>query len=120
MSFLVKRSTGHQAPISVKKQLYFSLVRSNLEYCSQVWGGINKHDTVKLERVQRRATRYILGYPKAKNYNVRLSELDIIPLSYRREINDFVLFYKCQNNLCDFNVSDHVTFTCNRPNDRLT
>ena len=113
MSYLVKRSVGHSAPIPVKKQLYLSLVRSNVEYCSQVWGGISKQENVMLEKVQRTATKYILGYPSDKNYNARLGELDMIPLSYRREINDLVFFYKCHNHVCDVNVSEYVRFTHN-------
>ena len=113
ISYLVKRSVGYNAPVNVKKQLYLSLVRSNTEYCSQVWGGINKQECVLLENVQRSATRYILGYPTDKNYNERLSELVILPLSYRREMNDLILFYKCQNNVCDVDVTEFVKFTCN-------
>ena len=37
-----------------------------------------------LENVQRRATKFILGYPENMNYKERLSILGIMPLEYRR------------------------------------
>ena len=92
MSHLVLRSLGHNAPVTVKKQLYVSLVRSNLEYCSQIWSGTTKQNVIKLERVQRSATRYILSYPVNKNYTARLNELNLLPLSYRREMQDIIFF----------------------------
>ena len=49
-----------------------------------------------LEQVQRRATRFILG----RDYSEyeRLSKLNLLPLKYRREINDLVFFFKCFKN----------------------
>jgi hypothetical protein len=47
-----------------------------------------------LENVQRRATKFILGYPENMNYKERLSNLGIMPLEYRREMADLILFFK--------------------------
>ena len=111
MSYLVKRTVGYTAPINVKKQLFISMVRSNIEYCSQVWGGANRNDIIKLERIQRSATKYILGYPDNMNYNERLCELNLTPLSYRREMSDLIFFFKCLNNMHEVNVLSYVQFT---------
>ena len=47
--------------IQVKEQLYTFTVRSQLTYCSQLWRPhLIKHIQI-LERVQRRATNYILN-----------------------------------------------------------
>jgi hypothetical protein len=110
MLHLVKRSVGYSAPPAVKKQLYLSLVRSNIEYCSQVWSGTTRQNIIKLERVQRSASRYILGYPDGFNYKSRLSKLNLLPLSYRREMQDIVYFYKCLNNVYHVDLKSHVSF----------
>src|SRR6218665_1168216 len=43
-------------------RLYKTLLRSQLEYCIQVWSPYLKQDMEKLEKVQRRATKMIQGY----------------------------------------------------------
>ena len=107
---LIKRTVGFKAPMSVKKQLYITLVRTKLEYCSPVWGGLSKTNAVKLERIQRDATRYILDYPDF-NYKERLLELNLLPLSFRREISDVNFFFKCLNNLYSLAITNFVAFT---------
>ena len=46
--------------IFTKKKLYISLVRSQLTYCSQIWRPALIKDIKKLEKPQRRATKFIL------------------------------------------------------------
>ena len=41
-----------------KANAYFSMVRSNLKYCSSVWSPHHKDQIRKLEMVQRKAERY--------------------------------------------------------------
>ena len=110
MMGLIKRTVGYSAPVGVKKQLFVSLVRSNLEYCIPVWGGLSKENSRKIEKVQRAATRYILDFPDL-NYKERLCQLNLLPLSYRRELSDLNFFFKCINNIYDLPISDYVKFT---------
>ena len=56
---LIRRSFTTNCTLT-KKQLYISLVRSQLMYCSQIWRPNLVQDIQLLERVQRRATKYIL------------------------------------------------------------
>ena len=49
---LIKRTVEYTAPVNVKLQLYKSLVRRRLEYCTQAWNGLNVANRSKLERVQ--------------------------------------------------------------------
>ena len=80
--------------ISTKKLLYIARVRSRLEYAtpSVVWSPHTKRNINNLKHVQRRATKFILG----RDYSEyeRLSKLNLLPLKYRREINDLVFFFK--------------------------
>ena len=106
--WLLKRALGFNAPSSVSKQLYESFVRSLLEYCPQVWSGTTKANIRSVERVQRNATRYILGYP-GLDYKERLSRLNLLPLSYRRECLDVCFLFKCFNLEYNVDISQFVT-----------
>jgi hypothetical protein len=50
---------------------------------------------VAIERVQRRATRWILKSKVGEmSYEDRLKTLNLLPLTYDREIRDLALVYK--------------------------
>jgi hypothetical protein len=59
----IRRSTLDTKTISVRRTLYLSLVRSQLCYGSQVWAPQSVNLIKRTERVQRRATKYILDLP---------------------------------------------------------
>ena len=71
-----------------------SLVRLNLEYCSVVWSPYTKRNIDKLERVQRRATRFILK--SDDSYDIRLKKLNLMSLEKRRSLADVTFLYKIQ------------------------
>ena len=64
--------------------LYRSLVRPQLEYATQVWSPSGIGNTKLIQRVQRRATRFILK--SNDDYPSRLQKLGLLPLLYRREL----------------------------------
>ena len=70
--------------------LYKSLVRPQLEYASQVWFPYTKEKIKALERVQRRATKFILKCDLT--YPERLAKLGLLPLEFRREVLDLCFF----------------------------
>ena len=59
------RSSDPRFGVSVKRSLYLSLVRSYLGYAIEVWTPLHIGGLRTIEGVQRRATKYILGYPDA-------------------------------------------------------
>ena len=48
------------------------------------------------ENVQRRATKFILSYPRDMSYRDRLVKLSLLPLEYRREMKDLELMYNAR------------------------
>ena len=94
--------------ISTKKLLYTAWVRSRLEYASVVWSPHTKRNINNLVQVQRRATRFILDRDYSEHE--RPSKLNLLPLQYRRELNDSVYFFKCFKNIYKLNIFDYVSF----------
>ena len=76
----------------MKLALYNTLVRSHLDYASQVWSPHEKNRILKLESVQRAMTRFIVN--NDLSYTDRCVVLEILPLSYRREISDLAFIFK--------------------------
>ena len=89
-------------PKQHKTIAYQSLVRSILEYGSIVWDPYLKHDIQSLERVQRRAARFIIRDYKTKSpgfMTQTLNELKLPTLHQRRLYNRLCFFYKIANGL---------------------
>ena len=101
-------SRGHSP--QTKKIIYLSLIRSQLTYCSQIWHPHLLKDRVALEKIQRRATKYVLN-DYTSDYRSRLIALHILPLMMQLELFDVMFFIQCLKAPTDaFNIYDHVTF----------
>jgi len=81
-------SSGHSPQI--KKILYLSLVHSQLTYCSQIWHPHLLKVIIILEKIQHRATKYILN-DFTSDYRSRLIALKILPLMMQLEPYDVML-----------------------------
>ena len=81
-------------------------------YGSQVWvPQSSSRDILLLERIQRRATKFIFKYQADAyvSYKERLVKLNLLPLSYWFEYLDLVYFFKCQLKLNNIELSNYVT-----------
>ena len=111
----IGRSTLEVKIQSTRKALYTALVMSNLSYSSRVWAPQSVKLIEIIERVQRRATKYILSLPysTAISYKERLRLTELIPLCYWHEYLDLVYTYKSIVNNTDtqFNISKPVRVT---------
>ena len=83
--------------VYTKLSLYTSLVRSQLIYCSQVWRPFQIKDITFIERIQRRATKYILN-DYTSDYKSRLLSLNLLPLMYFFELQDIIFAVKSLKN----------------------
>ena len=104
---LIRRTFRHTTSIGAKKFLYLSLVKSRLTYCSQLWRPYLLKEITKLEKVQRRATKYILNDFSLK-YKSRLSSLRILPLMMTFDIIFFIKSVKSPTTA--FNINNFVEF----------
>ena len=88
----VRRNTRLVKSITVRRSAYLNLLRSHLGYAKQVWIPQSIDLIRKLERVQRRATKYILDLPficdQTETYRDRLTKLNLLPISYWHEFLD--------------------------------
>ena len=107
---LLKRTfTFHH--VSARKNLYLSLVRSQLSYCSLVWRPCQIKHIEILERVQRRATKFILNYAKL-DYKSRLLQLHLFPLMFWFELADILFLvksFKCPSTR--LKISEYISFS---------
>ena len=111
----IRRSTLEVKIQSTRKALYKALVMSNLSYSSQVWAPQSVKLIEIIERVQRRATKYILSLPYRTDisYKERLRLTELIPLCYWHEYLDLVYTYKSIANNTDtqFKISKPIRVT---------
>ena len=73
--------------------LYRSIIRPILEYANCIWSPIFKGQSVRIENVQRRATKLL---PELYNtpYLERLKYLNLPSLKFRRKRGDLIQIYK--------------------------
>ena len=101
----VRRNTRSIKSASVRRVIYLTLVRSHLDYASQVWAPQSKELIRKTEWIQHRATKYIFNLPFLceESYKDRLIKLDLLPVSYWHEYLDMVFFFKSVTGLVKVN-----------------
>ena len=109
------RRTFKSNNTQTKKLLYITLVRSQLTYCSQLWRPHLIKDITLLERIQRRATKYILNNYEL-SYKSRLEQLHLLPLMYIYELNDLLFFIKSlKYPTSHFDISKYIQFPIMAP-----
>ena len=107
--YMIHRNT-FSAALSVRKTLYLSLVRCHLSYCSQLWRPCFIKDIELLERVQRRATKFITGNYEV-NHKDHLLSLGLLPLCIGLRCWTLFLVHNLKNPPDNFDIYDHITFT---------
>ena len=94
----VKRNLTN-CPTNTKTQAYLTLVRPIMEYASPIWDPYYNSDIYKLEKVQRRAARWVLSdYSRETSVSLLLLSLNWLTLQQRRLSSRLTIFYKIVNN----------------------
>ena len=93
-------------------KLYTTYVRPKLEFNTLVWSPYLKQDINKVEKIQQKFTKFPMRKCNIpfKDYNDRLTKLNIKSLQQRRLIFDLILIYRIINGLSDINFNDHFSF----------
>ena len=80
-------------------------------YGSQLWRPLLIKDITALEKIQRRATKFILSHNSTNlSYKERLIQLIILPLMYYLELADIMMFVNSyKSTSCRFNILQFVT-----------
>ena len=78
--------------------LFNNFARPLLEYCSFLFCNLTKYDICRIEQVQRRLTKRILGYNCTSCYMSRCETLGIQPLWFRRLKLNLTFFFKILHN----------------------
>ena len=91
------RRNLRRCPPNCRQQAYLSLIRPSLEYGAVVWDPYLKKDIEGLERVQRKALRFITGDFKSYtpgSVTRLLEKTELQPLQQRRKQLRLSLFYR--------------------------
>ena len=113
-SWSIIRRTFDRLKPKMFKLLFKTYVRPHVEYCPQVWSSYRKGTIRKIERVQRVATRQVVGM-SGKSYDERLKEIGLTTLGERRQRGDMIEVHKILHKLHSVDLSDLFTV---RPNHR--
>ena len=114
----IKRNLKH-ANRDLRELAYTSLVRSILEYSSTVWDPFYQKDIDRLERVQRRAARFVLNdYKPLSSVTSMVCQLGWKPLAEKRREHRLSVLYKIINGLVAIPADTHLHF--NTRNTRIS
>ncbi len=122
---LIFRTCRSFSDINALKMIYFSYVRSKLEYCSIVWNPIYKNHTQKIEKIQRKFLKYLCFkvdgiYPEQgiENY-ILCNRFDVKSLSCRRKFLAIQFLHKlCVHNIDCASILAQLNFKIPRLNSR--
>ena len=87
---------------NIKNRLYTTYVRPSVEFCSSAWDPQTTLNIDKLERVQKRAARFVTGdYRRDQSVTEMMRRLGWTPLRERRARAKAVTVYKATHDMID-------------------
>ena len=106
---LIKRSFSH-IDIEMFINLYCTMVRLILEYGTVIWSPTLRKHILKIEAVQRRATK-IVHTLKDLSYGDRLIALNLYLPTYRKRRGDLLQVYRMINSIDNITATDFFSYT---------
>ena len=92
-----------------RRTLYLHLMKSQMCYATEIWSPFQSTFKINLERIQRRATRWILQVKIEEPPTKIVCWLLIFCPYVTREIKDLTFFFKAMYGHYDLNVFDYVS-----------
>jgi hypothetical protein len=109
------RRNFYHCDLTIKDKLYNTLVRPHLDYASAAWDPHTQKNINSLERVQKRAARFITNnYSWDSSIILIMQELGWVPLQTRRKCHRLTSLYKMINGQLDVNHNDYIAPKPNR------
>lgn len=99
--------------VKTAKTIYNSTIQPHFDYCSSVLFQCNENQIKKLQKLQNRALRIILKRDRRSNINRMLTDLNILNVSQRIELNVLCLVYKLKNNLLPSYLCENLLYVHN-------
>lgn len=97
-----------------KQSAYFALVRPNLEYASAAWDPYTKKNINELEKIQRRAARFVMGNnSRESSVTLMMKTLKWESLEHRREVSRLAMFYKSVHGEIALPLPSHLVHSIN-------
>ena len=105
------RRNLQNCPQFVKKKCYTTLVRPKLDYASVVWDPHHQNHILEIEKIQKRAARFVTNNYKMEHGNtkINLDKLGWPTLEERRLQTKLVTFQKARLDLIDI-PTEHLAF----------
>ena len=104
--YQIKRNISSKTSLKSKIDLYCGYIVPIVTYASQAWYA-NKSEMQQLERVQRKASAWILQTADME-YSERLKKIKLLPLSMYMELHDILFFFAVSARKYDWNLEDYV------------
>ena len=109
------RRNLRQASEETKAQAYFTMVRSNLDYCSTIWSPYQRDQKHQVEMVQRISARFVTNrYRNTSSVTDMLDYLGWESHETRRSKLQLIVLYKIVHGLIDIPPTDYLTQTNSR------
>ncbi len=115
------RSLRNIVPTDTLTQIYNAIVQPHLDYGDAVYDSASQTSKYRLQKLQTRAVRLIMGSGPHTSRNLIFNKLKWLSLQQRRDFHKYILVYKCRMGLApqylfDMFIANNSNHSCNTRN----